>query len=305
VSSRAAALIGATGVMVVLALASGAVRAEAPAVGPGGGGPGGGAANRHGSAIGGMDCSACHTTGGWEVSDAAAAGGGFDHAVTGFPLLGEHASTACSGCHDGDGAPTSACAGCHREPHVRRLGDSCADCHTASSWRDTATKARHRRSRMPLTGRHAVIECAACHRRQDPRTYASTPTACFACHASDYRRDLHPDHDGAAGAPGQASLPRECGRCHSTVAWSPAVADPSVLIAARRIPAGHDARFPISSGVHRAPPCESCHLSPARPRALTCVGCHTRGRLEGQHPRARLELDAASCLRCHPGGRRR
>jgi hypothetical protein len=257
----------------------------------------------HGSAIGNMDCGDCHTTDGWKLDELAASGGGFDHAVTGFPLRGQHAVTSCSQCHTGAQRLSQACESCHRDPHARRLGDSCAECHSAAAWTDTQTLARHRRSRMPLTGRHALIECAACHRRQDPRGFAATPTDCYACHQADYRRDIHPDHDGDPLDPGKAAFARQCGRCHSTIAFSPAVAVPGAL--ARVISTRHDARFVISRGAHRGATCADCHPSTARPRVVTCLGCHTRGTLVGQHRRERLELATASCLRCHPGGRAR
>ena len=259
----------------------------------------------HGSAIADMDCSACHTTDGWALDDDAARGGGFDHALTGFPLLGQHVVTACSACHQG-WRPSQACDSCHRDPHARRLGDSCAECHTAAAWSDTRALARHRRSRMPLTGRHAIIECAACHRRQDARGYASTPVDCHGCHASEYRRDIHPDHDGDPADPGAAPLPRQCGRCHTTVAWSPAVLVASRIASAlSAAPARHDARFLVSRGPHRAATCRDCHLDPARPRSFTCAGCHTRATLAPRHRRARLDLAPRACLRCHPGGRAR
>ena len=263
------------------------------------------AGSPHGSAIGDMDCSACHTTDDWSLDDGAAAGGGFDHAATGFPLVGQHRSTPCSGCHDAGLDLSQACDGCHRDPHARKLRDSCAECHTASAWSDTATLARHRRSRMPLTGRHAIIECAACHRRQDARSFASTPSDCFACHAADYRRDMHPDHDGDPDDPGQAAFPRQCGRCHTTAAWLPAIIVPGQVAARLTAPAGHDARFLLSRGAHRGAACDSCHVSAARPRLVTCAGCHSRAALAPRHRRARLDLSPAACLRCHPGGRAR
>ncbi|HEU5054999.1 MAG TPA: cytochrome c3 family protein [Kofleriaceae bacterium] len=259
----------------------------------------------HGSAIADMDCSACHTTGGWQLDDAAARGGGFDHAATGFPLLGQHAATACSACHQGNLRPSQSCDRCHRDPHARRLGDSCAECHGPAAWSDTQARARHRRSRMPLTGRHAIIECASCHRRQDARGYAATPVECYACHAAEVRRDIHPDHDGDP-AGGVAALPRQCGRCHTTIAWSPAVVVASRIASGlSSAPAQHDARFLLSRGPHRAAACRDCHPSPARPRTFTCAGCHTRARLAPQHRRARLDLSPRACLRCHPGGRAR
>jgi hypothetical protein len=260
----------------------------------------------HGSAISDMDCSACHTTGGWALDDEAARGGGFDHAVTGFPLLGQHEATACSGCHQGGLRLSQECDRCHRDPHARRLGDSCAECHRPSAWSDTQTLARHRRSRMPLTGRHAIIECAACHRRQDARGYAATPTDCYACHAAEYRRNIHPDHDGDPADPGLAPFPRQCGRCHNTVAWSPAVVVAARIASGLSLaPARHDARFVVSRGPHRSAECRDCHASPARPRLVVCSGCHSRAALGPQHRRAKLDLAPQACLRCHPGGRAR
>jgi hypothetical protein len=285
----------AASLIAVLALATAALWSSDGAAAPG---------SPHGSAISDMDCSACHTTDGWALDDDAARGGGFDHAVTGFPLLGQHQATTCSGCHQGGLQLSQACDRCHRDPHARRLGDSCAECHTAAAWSDTRTLARHRRSRMPLTGKHAIIECAACHRRQDARGYAATPADCYACHAADYRRNIHPAHDGNTG---DALFPRQCGRCHNTSAWSPAIIV-AATIAMRQnglSRAGHDGRFVISRGAHRAAACRDCHPSEARPRLVACAGCHTRGRLVGQHRRARLDLSAQACLRCHPGGRAR
>jgi len=281
-----------------LALATAALWSSDGAAAPG---------SPHGSAISDMDCSACHTTDGWALDDDAARGGGFDHAVTGFPLLGQHVVTTCSGCHQGGLQLSSACDRCHRDPHARRLGDSCAECHTAAAWSDTKTLARHRRSRMPLTGKHAIIECVACHRRQDARGYAATPADCYACHAAEYRRNIHPDHDGDAADPGVAPFPRQCGRCHNTVAWSPAVIVAARIAARQSALSGsaHDARFVLSRGPHRAAACRDCHPSEARPRLVACAGCHSRSRLVPQHRRARLETAPAACLRCHPRGRAR
>ena len=57
---------------------------------------------------------------------------------------------------------------------------------------------------FPLEGRHAEIECAACHTNG---RYAGTPVNCTACHSAD----APDDH-----------FPGECALCHSTSAWKPA-----------------------------------------------------------------------------------
>jgi hypothetical protein len=302
-------------VAVAAALAGAAVAGERP---PGRGDPPGGVSTdgatatrrtRGGSAHGGfvddLDCSACHTPAGWKLSSTAGQSG-FDHDRTGFPLRGAHVQTACVGCHTGQTAVATTCEGCHRDPHAGRMDGACAECHRATAWIDTAALDLHRRTRMPLTGRHAVIECTACHARQGERTWTDLPTDCFACHEADYRNaSTHPDHDGDPADPSVVPFPRDCGRCHRITTWAGAVIDPTALprgvfAAARRIE--HDARFVISTGAHRGADCATCHPDPRRPRRTRCDGCHLADALAAQHPGRPISRAAAACLRCHPRG---
>jgi len=250
-----------------------------------------------------MDCSNCHSTHGWRMSETTGGEGGFDHAKTGFPLIGQHGRTTCASCHRG-GPVTMACSSCHSDPHARRLGDDCSACHTATAWFDTDALARHRRSRLPLVGRHAVIECAACHQRQGARTYAATPADCFSCHARDYRGNQHPDHDGDAQDPAQEAFPRQCARCHTPFAWSPALVQPQ-MGHSRGALVSHDAHFVISIGPHRTVPCNECHPSTERRKAVTCTGCHQGTQLRRQHRRTQVSGATRGCLRCHPQGHAR
>ena len=250
-----------------------------------------------------MDCSACHTPDGWAL--AAGAGHGFDHDRTGFALRGVHAQQPCASCHRGQGTPPSTCEGCHRDPHERRMTGACAECHTATAWSDTEALARHRRTRMPLTGRHALIDCVACHRRGE-RTWTAVPTDCYACHADDYHDPAtHPDHDGDPADPLRAVLPRTCGGCHRTSGWKPALFDPTQLpdtMAAAR----HDRWFVVSTGAHAGADCATCHTDRLRLRRVRCDGCHRAEELAPRHARAAIvDGRATSCLRCHPRGRAR
>ncbi|MCA9675057.1 MAG: hypothetical protein KC464_08485, partial [Myxococcales bacterium] len=258
------------------------------------------------SMIGDMRCSECHATEAWKMtSGGSAASGGFDHDKTGFPLRNAHRDTSCQSCHAGAAHPPTACAGCHDDAHDGRLGSACAECHRSTDWVDTRTMARHRQTRMPLTGRHAEIDCTACHRRTSDRAWSDVPSDCFACHADDYRQDIHPDHDGDL-ATGLEPFPRDCGGCHRTTGWLPATslggALPRLVRTSARIE--HDVRFPISSGAHRTAQCEDCHLDERRPERLRCAGCHGHDdvSLTQQHGRRVAGRSAAACLRCHPGG---
>ena len=258
----------------------------------------------------GMDCSACHTPQGWALAGGSGAARGFDHSRTGFPLTGAHRRSACVDCHRSDQRTVRACAGCHRDAHEGRLGAECGDCHSAVAWLDVRAIERHRRTRLPLSGVHAITECSACHQRGQRRTFSDVPADCYACHEADYRRpDVHPNHLGDPTGPSSTPFPRQCQLCHRPTGWSPATIVPGTLAMRTRAlaasPPGHDLRFPLSFGKHRGLPCESCHPRRELPRLVACTGCHTHApaRLASQHRAvAGGGARAVSCLGCHPGG---
>jgi hypothetical protein len=252
----------------------------------------------HGGFVDDLDCSACHTSDGWGLA-ATAGKSGFDHDRTGFPLRGSHVQTTCSGCHTEKGKPATTCEGCHRDPHQGRNDGTCAECHTAVAWSDTSTLDQHRRTRMPLTGRHAALDCTACHRRSGERAFSDTPSDCYACHRAQYHAAaLHPVHDGSEGS---APFSRECSQCHRTSAWTPAVVDPSTQLRAQARTGQHDAWFVLSTGSHRAAACDACHSDARRTRLVRCDGCHDGSALRMQH-RAPVARSVAACLGCHPRG---
>jgi len=252
----------------------------------------------HGGTVGDMDCSACHTTTGWQLTTGAGASG-FDHDRTGFPLRGAHVHDRCTDCHAGGARPPASCDGCHRDPHQGRHDQTCAECHTATAWSDTRVLDQHRRTRMPLTGRHATLDCTACHRRSGERAFSDTPADCYACHRAEYHAaDLHPVHDGSGGA---EPLPRECSLCHRTAGWTPAIVGPELRPRTAARAADHDAWFVLTTGGHRAAACSACHPDPRRTQWVRCDGCHAAAALRTQH-RAPVSRSTAACLGCHPRG---
>jgi len=261
------------------------------------------ARSSHGGITAGVACSACHTPEGWALARGSA-GGGFDHGRTGFPLTGQHRSAACTQCHRPGRRIARACTTCHEDAHNHRLGDRCDRCHQASGWDRVSALEAHRGTRLPLTGMHALADCSECHRSRGERAYSRVPADCYACHAGRYRgAGVHPIHDGSGGA---APFPRDCGRCHGTLAWEPATVDVSALPGrAPLIQASqHDLHFRISSGPHRVAACTDCHVSQRAPRAVRCAGCHTRRRMLRVHANRSLPRSASACLTCHVGGRR-
>jgi hypothetical protein len=185
------------------------------------------------------------------------------------------------------------------------MDGQCYECHTAVAWSDVKQLEQHRRTRMPLTGMHAIVDCNACHKRQGGRTFSDLPVDCYACHQTEYHAaSTHPNHDGTDPTGNGKPFPRDCGMCHNTMGWTPAFADPSTVMPRLQQALAHDAVFQLSSGVHRAVDCSGCHLDARRPRAVRCDGCHRDEDLRNQHGRTIANI-AATCLSCHPRGARR
>ena len=143
----------------------------------------------------GTNCTACHSTEAWSSI-------AFDHDETTFTLEGKHAATDCKKCHysnnenNGHGEQnflslTNQCAQCHQNVHGTQFEiDSetdCRRCHgTSEEWR--ADKFNHRKTEFPLKGKHARIDCSACHKPQEfengeSRTeYKIQKFECIDCH---------------------------------------------------------------------------------------------------------------------------
>jgi Zn finger protein HypA/HybF involved in hydrogenase expression len=270
---------------------------------------------RHASITEGLDCSLCHTTAGWSTLSERGAKG-FDHARTGFPLTGRHKLTPCTGCHHASEKITRQCSGCHKDAHEARLGSDCSECHSALDWNTVSAFDRHRRTRLPLTGMHALVPCVDCHRNTTQREWTALPADCYACHAQDYqRKDIHPSHTGGAGTPAARPFPRDCAQCHRADAWTPAIIDPSALRALvqpsvaglTRAPLHHEALFPIQQGSHRHASCDDCHRSEQVAQLVQCTGCHAHNPVALQTQHAKLGASAAGgdCLSCHRAGARR
>ena len=115
-----------------------------------------------------QDCERCHSTESWQEQSR------FDHSLTAFVLQGVHKQTNCAACHKKDeGHPygqfvglTQQCADCHENTHGRQFEiggqTDCQRCHQFDDW--TAPNFDHAKTRFPLEGKHAKVDCAACHK---------------------------------------------------------------------------------------------------------------------------------------------
>jgi hypothetical protein len=150
----------------------------------------------------GEKCQSCHNERGWK------SGVVFDHDITRFPLVALHATVACEECHASRAyrEARSECYACHasKDVHKGGLGRACGECHNPNGWKhwqfDHGAKTR---SHFALAGRHAAIECKACHRASPDEV--KLPTDCASCHT---REDVH-----------QGRFGNDCGRCHDVTSF--------------------------------------------------------------------------------------
>ena len=145
----------------------------------------------------GTACKDCHNELSWQ-NDVF-----FDHDLTRFPLLGQHADTECESCHESHvfrDAPDF-CVDCHadEDPHDGRFTAECGACHNPVDW-DAWQFDHNQQTDFPLTGAHVETGCNDCHRRS-LGAMRNTGSDCSSCHRAD---DIH---NGEFGT--------DCGRCHS------------------------------------------------------------------------------------------
>lgn len=205
----------------------------------------------------GTDCASCHSVEGWKPAH-------FDHNRSVFKLTGAHIEAACEGCHQDriyKGTPQD-CLSCHQkdEPHERRFGANCAECHSTTAW--SPAKFDHNLSAFKLTGAHVNVACEACHVN---KVYRGTAQDCFACHASD---DQHQGQFGTV-----------CSLCHETSSWKNVIFDHK------------DTAFPLQ-GRHANVQCAACHANGVfKGTPNNCFACHAS---DDKH-QGQFGTDCAAC----------
>jgi hypothetical protein len=188
-------------------------------------------------------CEDCHEAGGWKPETFTLAA----HNQTRFALKGAHVAVACSGCHIPKGGDTpfhpaaARCEDCHRSPHGKLTKELlCDSCHSATSWKERG-RFDHNRTAFALSGRHAAVDCLACHKPTAEKTertivFRGAAKDCAGCHA-----DVH------AGQFVAGEGENECARCHTTLTWRPTEFDHS-----------RHSTFRLD-GAHDRVPCQMCH----------------------------------------------
>lgn len=230
----------------------------------------------------GVRCTACHDIGKWKVTP------GFSHDTTGYELTGKHLQVKCDACHlaprlplghDAAGRPIpvyqpvphAGCAACHTDVHRGQFGANCAGCHTTRGFTEiSGTGFDHAKTSFPLTGRHASVPCASCHRDfRTPQGRRPAWATCATCHSPD-------PHAGTATVQGK---PADCAACHTDRGFSPSTFPVE----------GHRAsKYPLE-GKHATVKCSACHTRDAGPLAVATLGSS----------RVLLRPAFAACTSCH------
>lgn len=173
----------------------------------------------------------------------------------------------CAVCHDRSNRArqTALCLDCHKDlaaDVAARQGlhgrleniatAQCKACHSEHQGREadivrlSVTTFDHSRTDFRLEGAHLSVACEDCHRSGKP--HRTAPGLCADCHRRDDR------HEGQLG--------RQCGDCHSQLAWSGARFDHSRT------------DFPLRDA-HREVRCDACHLGGRyAPTPQECNACH-------------------------------
>ena len=154
----------------------------------------------------------------------------FDHAKAAFSLSGAHKAVACASCHVKEtfkGVKFAMCTDCHRDPHKASFGNTCTSCHSNENWRTRTVT--HAKTAFALEGKHATVDCVACHKQPAMKTRVRFDT-CAACHT-----DVH-----------KGTFKQDCGACHTTTSFGKAPFDHS------------QTKFQLT-GAHQPLTCVKCH----------------------------------------------
>jgi len=256
-----------------------------------------------------VDCAACHQVEGFRVNVFTVE----QHQKSSYPLEGRHRTVACEACHlknppgvaAGSLGPAAIqirpthgrCLDCHVDDHGGQLatrtgGTACERCHSVTAWRPSLFGVtEHSGLKLPLEGRHAKIECAACH---GPARKGLSPlparavtgragvwlvtkeTDCVSCHFDP--------HLGRFGPAGAREKKAGCLKCHGVASFRPSIVDITVH---------HEFSYSLE-GAHRAISCDACHVE-SKPGPIRSSLLLTHGVV----PALTFATKGTNCEACH------
>jgi NMD protein affecting ribosome stability and mRNA decay len=228
-----------------------------------------------------LPCQNCHTSLGWKPIRAVPE---FDHNRTSYPLRGMHQGVSCVGCHTKPVFSNvgTKCADCHADIHKRQLGANCESCHTVKGWMVSVKQIESHQNRFPLIGAHAAVECDACHKNAAVGQFTGLSTACYSCHANQFKQTTNPNHVATGFA-------TNCERCHGMNNWFSVNFDHAAT------------GFPLT-GAHTTVPCTQCHVNGnfnLTSANTACSSCHLKDFQSTNNPNHVTAGFSQSCQNCH------
>ncbi|MEW6194875.1 MAG: hypothetical protein AB1521_06960 [Bacteroidota bacterium] len=222
------------------------------------------------------DCQTCHDTQGWAPSL-------FDHSNTAFVLTGQHTTTSCQSCHQGQTTGTSQlCYSCHSNdfnsttnPNHTTAGypNTCEQCHSTTAW--SPANFDHSLTSFPLTGQHTSVQCSQCH----TSGYTNTPTDCYSCHQTNFANSVNPSHTAVG-------ISTDCQSCHNTQGWTPSLFS-------------HSNTAFVLTGQHITTSCNSCHQGQTTGTSQLCYSCHSTDYNSTTNPNHTTSNFPTTCQDCH------
>jgi hypothetical protein len=194
----------------------------------------------------------------------------FEHALTGYKLLGTHANIDCRKCHKPEyitdprvKSKTSTflgldqkCLSCHKDQHRGTLSSDCASCHDFENFKP-AVNFNHNSARFNLVGKHAEVDCKLCHKismvnGKEIQKFTDIPFGkCTNCH-----KDVHNNKFG-----------QSCTQCHSEISFH--------QIKGMKNFNHSRTDYPLE-GKHRTVTCAKCHKTGYTNslKYTQCSNCH-------------------------------
>jgi nitrate/TMAO reductase-like tetraheme cytochrome c subunit len=226
-----------------------------------------------------MDCSNCHSSTSWKEIPKTIK---FNHDETSFKLTGQHKSVGCVNCHQSliFSNAKDDCGSCHKSIHQNSVSPECSSCHTTQTWLITNINELHERSRFPLVGVHATLDCSQCHAKYSTLNFEVQGIECIDCHRKDFMSTNNPNHI-------QAGFSTDCQQCHLINQTNWAFAN-----------FAHDF-FPLIGG-HKINNCFACHQQGTfAGLSMECYSCHKKDYDATNNPNHVQANFSTDCVSCH------
>lgn len=214
----------------------------------------------------------------------------FDHKIAGYELLGKHNVLECAACHKPEFIKVKKsqrkefsyldldidCRICHEDYHQHTLSANCSSCHNFDAFKP-APLFDHKKTKYPLLGIHAKIDCDKCHKieMQNEKKFQHFAgvqfNSCTNCH-----KDPHSNKFGQI-----------CQKCHTVESFHN-------IIGLNTFDHGKT-NYPLT-GKHVSVNCVSCHKGnyTLPIKHDRCTDCHTDYH-KGQFAKNGVSPDCAEC----------